>query len=71
MPTEAEVLAWLSLHWQSLALAGVMAKAYLKLRGFVVRLETIEKRQKRLMRICSAQHKDLGAQIFDDGDGDQ
>ena len=73
MPTESEALAWLATHWPSLIVAGIFARAYLKLRSFLSRLETMEGRMKRLMRICAKQHPGKGAEIYDDtpsGDDD-
>ena len=70
MPTEAEVITWFAQHWPSLIIAGILAKAYLKLRSFVKRIERLENRNDRHRRICAKQHEDIpghGVKIFDDG----
>jgi hypothetical protein len=66
MPTEKDVLEWIGANWPSLALVLALSKAYLKIRAIPRRLKILEGRTNRLMEICSKQHADSGAFLWND-----
>ena len=63
---EKDLIVWLSTNWPSVTAGAMSAIVFLRLWSFVSRLELLERRMRRIMRICSEQHEEQGARLFDD-----
>jgi hypothetical protein len=69
MPTEADAIAWFHDNWPSLVMGLALAKSYLKLRQFPVRLARMERQQKRLLDVVIEKYPEEGERLFRDEEG--
>lgn len=66
---EKETLTWFLTNWPSIVAGLIAASIYVRLTGYAARLDRIEKRQRRLMNVCSETHPEKARALFDDGNG--
>jgi hypothetical protein len=66
MMLESEILRWFAANLPSVITGLAAAAIFLRLNRYANRLEKVEKRQRRMMEVCSEQHPDKAKAIFDD-----